>query len=96
MSDRIEETDAGSALPKPEVYIIKDGSAVIRPGMKTYFIDTSLSSGDEWKRNKDSDGTILTGTVCTCDIVCTCNSQRSSCSCNSNRSSGNCSCYPVH
>ena len=106
--DRIKSQDADKKLPKPEVYIVKDGDSVFKPGMKTYFVD----SKDDSSSSSESSGSIHTGkqktiteTVCVCNKVCTCNPQCSCendcscdsvCSCNSVCTcESNCSCNSV-
>lgn len=97
-NDRIDEKAANARLPKPEVHILVNGETVVKPGMKTYFVDTTLQDKNKAGQYKGSDGEVVGGVVCTCNKVCTCNSQRTTtrCSCNSHRTSGGCSCYPVH
>lgn len=103
--DRIKSQDADKKLPKPEVYIVKDGNSVFKPGMKTYFVDTKDDS-DSGSYSSESSGSIYTGkqtviteTVCVCDKVCTCNPQCScenDCSCDSVCTcQSNCSCDSV-
>ncbi len=83
--DRLSSADAEKKLPQPEVYIMRDGEAVFKPGMKTWFVETknedsSRSSGVVHGQT----GYVVGGTVCTCNTVCTCESVSSSeCSCNS-------------
>ncbi|MDR1664047.1 MAG: hypothetical protein LBR83_03885 [Clostridiales bacterium] len=86
-----------SKLPQPEISIIVDGNQLIKPGMKSVFIED-----DEDEVIITSDTTTLTGggycscntvnvctcnTVCTCEGVCTCEAV---CSC-----VGHCSCNQV-
>ena len=44
--DRIKSEDAEKKLPKPEVYIIRNGDAVFKPGMKTWFVETRQDAQD--------------------------------------------------
>ena len=88
--DRIKSPDAEQKLPKPEVYVIRDGETVFKPGMKTWFAqedDGSGITGAVYGGN----GEIVGGTVCTCNKVCSCQSYKS-CSCQSYKS---CSCQSV-
>ena len=71
--DRLTSADAEKKLPKPEVYIVRNGEAVFKPGMKTWFVET--------KESKETDGSgvvhgqtgvVVGGTVCTCNKVCSC------------------------
>ena len=87
--DRLTSEEAEKKLPKPEVYIVKNGEAVFKPGMKTWFVESRK------KQSKDGSGvvhgqsgTVVGGTVCTCDKVCTCQSVKT-CSCQRVRT---CSC----
>ena len=101
--DRIKSQDADKKLPKPEVYIVKDGDSVFKPGMKTYFVDTKDDSDDSFSESSGSiytgKQTVITETVCVCDKVCTCNPQcscESDCSCDSVCTcQSNCSCDSV-
>jgi len=38
--DRLQSEEAEKKLPKPEVYIVKNGETVFKPGMKTWFVET--------------------------------------------------------
>ena len=38
--DRLTSADAEKKLPQPEVYIVRNGEAVFKPGMKTWFVET--------------------------------------------------------
>ena len=88
--DRIKSPDAEKKLPKPEVYVIRDGETVFKPGMKTWFAEEDDGSGIIGTVRGGS-GEIVGGTVCTCDRVCTCASY-STCSC---QSYSTCSCQSV-
>ena len=92
--DRISSEDAEKKLPQPEVYIVRSGDAVFKPGMKTWFVDTrEEGKGDGSGVVHGQSGVVVGGTVCTCNLICTCNSE---CSC---QSTGNrhtiCTCIPV-
>ena len=99
--DRIKSDDAEKKLPKPEIYIIRNGDAVFKPGMKTWFVETREEKVTEsGGAVKGSTGNTVTSTVCICNKVavptakpCSCNkvSGGSYCSCNKV-----CTCKPVH
>ena len=97
-NDRLQGKDADVRLPKPKVFILKDGEALYKPGMKTYLAGEPSKDEKNDQGIKDSKGGIVAGTICTCNTVCTCNTQKArGCSCNSYRASyGGCSCNPVH
>ena len=94
--DRLKSADAEKKLPQPEVYIVRNGEAVFKPGMKTWFVETredesSTGSGTVYGQS----GVIVGGTVCSCNLICTCNSQ---CSCQSTGGRNTytvCRCIPV-
>ena len=108
--DRLQSEEAEKKLPKPEVYIVKNGETVFKPGMKTWFVETRKKQ----KKNGSGKvygqtGTVVGGTACTCDKVCTCNKVKTkkTCSCQSTcscqKTGGTycscnkvCSCVPVH
>ena len=107
--DRIKSDDAGKKLPKPEVYIVRNGDAVFKPGMKTWFVESKEDRQAEGGYVAGQTGKVVTGTVCVCNKVCTCNtvctceavcpcvgncSCQSTCSCQS--VGRTCSCNPRH
>ena len=94
--DRLSSADAEKKLPQPEVYIVRNGEAVFKPGMKTWFVETRENADSETTGVvHGQSGIVVGGTVCSCNLICTCNSQ---CSC---QSTGNrntiriCRCIPV-
>ena len=94
--DRIKSPDAEQKLPKPEVYVIRDGETVFKPGMKTWFAEEDDGSGIVGSV-RGGNGEIVGGTVCTCNKVCTCNTvctceSHTTCSCQSYTT---CSCQKV-
>ena len=110
-NDRIQSGDADKKLPKPEVYIVSDGKEVFKPGMKTWFVDSRKETDKKSGGVRGQDGTVVGGTVCTCNKVCTCNpmcnchphcSCQATCSClkvgGGTRCTCNkvCTCVPVH
>ena len=77
-----------SKIPQPEISIIVDGNKILKPGMKSVFIedDESITIGQD--EDSGSGGSYCScntvqfctcNTVCTCESVCTCNPL---CSCN--------------
>ncbi len=109
--DRIKSEDAEKKLPKPEIYIVRNGDAVFKPGMKTWFVETregpqpdGAGAGSVSGRT----GKVVTGTVCVCNKVCTCEAVCACvghCACNnvctcqsvcSCLSVGRCTCNPRH
>ena len=95
--DRIKSEDAEKKLPKPEVYIIRNGDAVFKPGMKTWFVETrqEAQDGSISGEVKGQTGKTITTTVCVCNKVCTCEAVnvcpcQTTCSCQST-----CSCLKV-
>ena len=83
--DRLTSDDAEKKLPKPEVYIVRNGEAVFKPGMKTWVVETreSGNAGGSGTVHGQT-GVVVGGTVCTCDQVCTCNkvcSCQTTCTC---------------
>ena len=87
--DRIKSDDAGKKLPKPEVYIVRSGNAVFKPGMKTWFVETreDAPSAEVSGGVRGATGGVVTSTVCVCNKVCTCEAV---CSC-----VGHCTCNSV-
>ncbi len=86
--DRLSSNEADKKLPQPEVYIVRNGEAVFKPGMKTWFVDTrkggaKVPSGVM----RDGNGAEMRGMVCACNPFCTC---EATCSCNPQ-----CACQPV-
>ena len=81
--DRLQSEEAEKKLPKPEVYIVRNGEAVFKPGMKTWFVETRKSKNNNNGSGKvyGETGTVVGGTVCTCDKVCTCNTMKNTCPC---------------
>ena len=96
-NDRADREVASNQLPKPEVKIIVDkaGNKTYKPGMKTFL--AGVGDKDEvYTGGSDDSRPTVFGVVCSCDMVCSCNSHHS-CSCNSHHSySSGCSCAPVH
>lgn len=94
--DRLSSKDAEKKLPQPEVYIVRNGEAVFKPGMKTWFVEAR--EGEDAERSGvvyGQSGVVVGGTVCSCNLICTCNSQ---CSCQSTGGSHTtriCTCIPV-
>ncbi len=73
--DRLTSEDADKKLPKPEVYIIRSGKAVFKPGMKTWFVETKETSDQsETGVVHGQTGVVVGGTFCSCNKVCSCNS----------------------
>ena len=75
--DRIKSEDGDKKLPKPEVYIVRNGDTIFKPGMKTWFIETreekDPADGDTGSGGvRGQNGTVVGGTVCVCNKVCTC------------------------
>ena len=87
--DRIKSEDADKKLPKPEVYIVRSGNAVFKPGMKTWFVETKedAPSAEVSGGVRGATGGVVTSTVCVCNKVCTCEAV---CSC-----VGHCTCNSV-
>ena len=72
--DRLSSADAEKKLPKPEVYIVRNGEAVFKPGMKTWFVEKKSRNSKEGSGTVyGQTGTVVGGTVCTCNTVCVCN-----------------------
>ena len=55
--DRLQSEEAEKKLPKPEVYIVKNGEAVFKPGMKTWFVETRK------KKNNNGSGKQYRGII---------------------------------
>ncbi len=86
-NDRVNPAAASNKVPKPEVEIIVDGNSVFKPGMKTFFVESTTDGAQpETSSIFGSENVIVGGTVCTCNSVCTCNTVctcESVCSCES-------------
>ena len=67
--DRIKSEDAGKKLPKPEVYIVRSGDAVFKPGMKTWFVETREDQQPGGGTVAGQTGKTVTSTVCVCNKV---------------------------
>lgn len=97
--DRIKSQNAERKLPKPEVYVIRDGETIFKPGMKTWFAEEDDGGGTRGNV-RGGKFEIVGGTVCVCNRVCTCEAV-STCSCVGNTcscqsvSGGSCSCNQV-
>ncbi|MBR4500678.1 MAG: hypothetical protein IKP22_02125 [Clostridia bacterium] len=86
--DRLSSSEADKKLPQPEVYIVRNGEAVFKPGMKTWFVETRKGSAPVPSGEmRDGNGAVMRGMVCTCNPFCTC---EATCSCNPQ-----CACQPV-
>ena len=86
--DRLSSNEADKKLPQPEVYIVRNGDAVFKPGMKTWFVETRRGgNSDSSGVMRDGSGSVIRANVCTCNPFCTC---EATCSCNPQ-----CSCQPV-
>ena len=74
--DRLTSEEAEKKLPKPEVYIVRNGDAVFKPGLKSWFVEARGNSGSgeqSGNQTEDSETSVsVGGTVCTCNKVCTC------------------------
>ncbi len=95
--DRISSADAESKLPQPEVHIVRNGEAVFKPGMKTWFVEAREDGSSETAGVvHGQSGVVVGGTVCTCNLICTCNTQRHTCTCQSTGGGRQvCTCIPV-
>ncbi len=86
--DRLSSKEAEKKLPQPKVYIVRNGEAVFKPGMKTWFVESRKGGNTESSGvMRDGDGAVMRGMVCTCNPFCTC---EATCSCNPQ-----CACQPV-
>ena len=71
--DRLSSKDAEKKLPQPEVYIVRNGEAVFKPGMKTWFVESREDQQPERGGSVvGQTGRTVTSTVCVCNKVCTC------------------------
>lgn len=69
-NDRVKEEAANFKIPKPEVEIIVNGESVYKPGMKSYFVERDgVAALNDATKVKGSDGTVVGGTICTCNLV---------------------------
>ncbi|MDR3308047.1 MAG: hypothetical protein LBS58_04025 [Coriobacteriales bacterium] len=66
-NDREPSGENPSALPKPQIEIIVDGSSIYKPGMKSFFINED----DETATISSLGEGVITGEFCTCDVVYT-------------------------
>ena len=96
-NDRVEAAYVQYAkIPAPEISIIADSGKILKPGMKSVFIeDEDNVIIGEFSDETVTDASVVRGsycscnsvTVCTCNMVCTCESV---CRC-----VGNCACNQV-
>ena len=83
-------------IPKPEIKIIANGEQVVKPGMKSVFVDDDRiepTTAGEFTIRGGSYCSCNSVTICTCNTVCTCESVctcQAVCSC-----VGNCTCNQV-